>query len=118
MIGPARLAEGDRVQPQEQGANSDQKPEHQGKGEQRLARKGRAHHQELAEKMPSGGSPAMATTPSTNPQPSTGLVSVSLAPDVGLALRRAAEQQAAVAGVEVWPGDALLPSSSIRKSPL
>src|SRR5439155_1762188 len=28
-------------------------------------------------KMPSGGNPAMATTPSTSPQPSTGLVSVS-----------------------------------------
>src|SRR5262249_9389887 len=27
-------------------------------------------------KMPSGGSPAMATTPSTKPQPSTGLISV------------------------------------------
>ena len=27
-------------------------------------------------KMPSGGSPAMATTPATSPQPSTGLVSV------------------------------------------
>ena len=28
-------------------------------------------------KMPSGGSPAIATTPSTSPQPSTGLVTVS-----------------------------------------
>ena len=48
MVWPSGLAEGDRVQPQEQRADRDQEPEHEGEGEQRLPREGRADHQELA----------------------------------------------------------------------
>ena len=48
MVAAPRLAESDRVQPQEQRADGDQQPKHEGKREQRLPGEGRADHQELA----------------------------------------------------------------------
>ena len=72
-----RLAEGELVQAQQQRAEGDQQAEHQ-RGSPAAAARAKVEltTRNSLMKMPSGGRPAMATTPSTRPQPSTGWVSV------------------------------------------
>jgi hypothetical protein len=74
--GAAGIAERDGIQSQEQRGDADQDAGYEYDRQPWLAREGLTNRNSLM-KMPSGGSPAMATTPSTSPQPSTGLVSVS-----------------------------------------
>src|SRR5437773_721955 len=73
----ARLAESDTIQAQEQCSEANEQS-----GNNRIPSSGWRAKVELTRrnslmKIPSGGRPAIATTPSTRPQPSTGLVSVS-----------------------------------------
>ena len=72
----AGVAERDTCQAQHQCAESQQKSEHKYDCEQGLPRKGGANDEKFAHEVPRGGNPAIATTPTTKPQPSAGCVTV------------------------------------------